>query len=806
MSEQLRLKSRTEVPNGGWRFFQAETVWKAPFTLSDTFDVAVRKIIYHRMGNARFNLPTDYEAVALELEDQTARSLISRNMGEQYVQGAEKKTTTLEHQSILHRAQAAVAGLVDDIRKDAVGAASLAEWIGSGSLPVPQAQADERAAVCLSCPLNQTKRGRLKEAVASAIQSYTQVKSKLGLRAKGEADLKTCAACECPLRLKVWVPLKYILSHTDVGIFPDNCWVKKEHKAPPVPSAVLQPKPLITIQRASAFGDVITATALASRIKAHGYNVRFATHKDIMPVLAGHPDIAETVEVGTVRPDINLDGAYEAHPDRKHRSIASLFEEAARKQIRNPERVLGENGHYEPLLVVPDDEKASILKTFSVFKKPWVVIVPKSGQWKNRSVPDDTWLKTAALVEGTCFWTGYERIGSPIVDLGTRNFRRVMAAVACADLVVTVDTGPMHVASALKKPILAIQQAFDLSLRLPKGGNWTSFSPDLDCLKCCEFHCPINKDNPPCTFLDHELLAKAINLRTSNAIIPEQKPVVIAPGVPVPPEAVVPKLAKIVHYVVVVLTVFKRHQHIDAAIKSIRNAGFTEAIVITAGGITPELEEVLKRHEATGVIVVRNAEGTTNTDQWIAGCKYAQRRLVILFHDDDLMLPGYADALFPLLTGEAEYSISNAAGHGSPTAGPSDIAILKPGVSNSRMLEDTLMRLERTLSPIQGCFPRDLVISSLEEWKTKHSDDKRFEAWPGFEVGNDLYLWLKASSSLKKCLVLSKRYDGCQHRGWHTAVRDHVRSGPEDPQAARHSTVSSHLLRPRLVNRFRVPA
>jgi glycosyltransferase involved in cell wall biosynthesis len=378
-------------------------------------------------------------------------------------------------------------------------------------------------------------------------------------------------------------------------------------------------------------------------------------------------------------------------------------------------------------------------------------------------VPDDTWLKTAALVEGTCFWTGYERIGSPIVDLGTRNFRRVMAAVACADLVVTVDTGPMHVASALKKPILAIQQAFDLSLRLPKGGNWTSFSPDLDCLKCCEFHCPINKDNPPCTFLDHELLAKAINLRTSNAIIPEQKPVVIAPGVPVPPEAVVPKLAKIVHYVVVVLTVFKRHQHIDAAIKSIRNAGFTEAIVITAGGITPELEEVLKRHEATGVIVVRNAEGTTNTDQWIAGCKYAQRRLVILFHDDDLMLPGYADALFPLLTGEAEYSISNAAGHGSPTAGPSDIAILKPGVSNSRMLEDTLMRLERTLSPIQGCFPRDLVISSLEEWKTKHSDDKRFEAWPGFEVGNDLYLWLKASSSLKKCLVLSKRYVSCNH-------------------------------------------
>lgn len=756
----LRMKSRSETPSGGWQFFQPETRWQAPFTTHDTFDICVTKIIAHRMGNARFNLPTEREAVALELENFTAHVLSKRGLANQYVVGAEKKTVNPEA-SITQRAIGAVAALVAEVRKDTNGARSLSEWIGEGAHPVPEDQANARSEVCLKCPMNKGRSGRIKDTVAAAIAEYSRVKTKIGLHVRDEGALKTCAACDCPLKLKVWVPLKHILSHTNVGIFPDNCWVVKENRNPPTPSEPIPPeKPTVTIKRWGAFGDVITATALASRLHAHGVRVRFATDKAIMPVLAGHPHIAEVVEHGSATADINLDGVYETHPERKQRPILSLFEEAARKQVSKPEIVLGTNGHFRPRLFVTDEEKKPFNSLFSSFKKPWVVIVPKSGKWKNRSIPDETWTKVAATVNGTCFWVGYDRIGEPIIDLGTRDFRKVMAAIACADLVVTVDTGPMHVAAALDKPILAIQQAFDLALRLPKDAKWTSFEPDLTCLKCGEFECPISKNDPPCIHVDANRLGDSINSFWRDLSGDQmEKKVSVAIGVPGAPhldrsKIEIPRTARAADYISVVVTVFKRHKHLESAIKSARDAGFTGEIIVTAGGITPELNAELLKVELEGIKVIRNPEGSTNNEEWIEGCKAATKRFVILFHDDDLMLPGYADKLFPLISGEADFSICDAKGHGAKHAGPCGFMLTKSGVVNSRAVEDVLMRIERTASPVNGCFPKSSIISALEEWQRLYSNDKRFEAWPGFQVGNDLYLWLKASSTLKRCLVI----------------------------------------------------
>ena len=121
-------------------------------------------------------------------------------------------------------------GLFERLKHYLDGARILSAWIGDGSHPVSQEQAQARANVCLECERNQPRVG-ITESVASAIKETVDLKNALDLMVDGELGLKSCEVCDCPLRLKVWVPLSYQVKYMreeEIKLHPAHCWLRTE--------------------------------------------------------------------------------------------------------------------------------------------------------------------------------------------------------------------------------------------------------------------------------------------------------------------------------------------------------------------------------------------------------------------------------------------------------------------------------------------------------------------------------------------------------------------------------------------------
>lgn len=229
-----RLKSRNGFPPGGWIFFEPATQWSLPNPTAHTFDMAVKAIIAHRHNNPRFNLPTGYEDVAMELENFTITRLNSDPAWVIEGAGAQKKTIT---PTPLQPEKQERVNLVQRLKQlysqGKQGKEVLSEWIGEGGIPVSQPLAQNRANTCLVCPKNVQGDilNSLTGSVASLVKSQIEAKEHLSLKLTGEEKLGTCEVCGCFLKLKPWVPLTHILHHTDsLDELPESCWIKQEQK------------------------------------------------------------------------------------------------------------------------------------------------------------------------------------------------------------------------------------------------------------------------------------------------------------------------------------------------------------------------------------------------------------------------------------------------------------------------------------------------------------------------------------------------------------------------------------------------
>jgi hypothetical protein len=107
---------------------------------------------------------------------------------------------------------------------------ALTEWLGAGGVPVPGEEAQRRADICLTCPLNRTDVNlwdKVKGAVAESIRDQLEVKHQMEIYTHNETQLGICEACGCVLKLKVHVPLPHILNHTpDLQKFDKCCWIR----------------------------------------------------------------------------------------------------------------------------------------------------------------------------------------------------------------------------------------------------------------------------------------------------------------------------------------------------------------------------------------------------------------------------------------------------------------------------------------------------------------------------------------------------------------------------------------------------
>lgn len=523
-------------PKGGWIYHEINTGWTAPSPMADNFDSTVDKIIRHRLANRGHGLSVDRMEVELELMHQTALRIIQDcpEHVEAWVVAADeeaKKKSRSGSRSqrppvrggVPPAAPSVVERILGRIRSITRGAATLADWIGDGAVPVSPFVADRRATACSGCPMNRPVEDFsevITGSIADAIQAQTIVKNAIGASSSMEEKLGVCDACGCHLRLKVHVPLKTIRERTDpetMDAFHPACWIRNETS---VSSSTGSARPVfaktITLHRRAAFGDVIMATIVATKIREQGVGVRFSTEPIIAKALEGHPDVTEWVSLEAA--DVNLDRTYEDNLERDRKDISLLMLEAAVHQLKPLGIELSDMVNRVPVLGLSDDERWAAAKELQDLPRPRIVLVDSSGSWANR-----TWSKEQVDAFpkrlngfGTVIWSKPSRWSGPpggVSGIEIRNFRHLMAIISQADIVVTPDTGPLHVAAAFNKPVVVLEQCNDTNLRLTNLTDWTSISANLDCIRCSKFECPIDRVKPPCQNIDPASVAALVRLK-----------------------------------------------------------------------------------------------------------------------------------------------------------------------------------------------------------------------------------------------------------------------------------------------------
>lgn len=269
----------------------------------------------------------------------------------------------------------------------------------------------------------------------------------------------------------------------------------------------------VTVRRRAAIGDVVAATCVADKLAEQGYAVTFQSEQAIHCVLKRHPTI-DLVATPDTLADVVLDGVYEQSPQRRVRSFGMFFVEAANQQLQRRGIHLGKPLNCTPRLVIQEHVRLAVLSRFSVHPRPWVFICPRSHAWMNRTILDDTWQAAAKLIPGTKFWIGLHPAPPGIVDLHCRHIASLLDWLPVADLLVTVDTGPMHLAAAFGVPVVAILQASSPDLHLSDQNDFIVIAPHgLDCLNCQKNICPINAEIPPCQSIEPERIAEAVNAK-----------------------------------------------------------------------------------------------------------------------------------------------------------------------------------------------------------------------------------------------------------------------------------------------------
>lgn len=271
--------------------------------------------------------------------------------------------------------------------------------------------------------------------------------------------------------------------------------------------------PAVSIRRTIAIGDCVCASAVADKLSEQGYRVIYQTCAAIRPIIACCPSVDSVMDAGGVA-DANLDGAKEAEKENRTRHFAETFFTAANRQLRQRGIDLGPPINCRPTLHARANDVQAIKARLETRLRPWVFICPRSNSYNVRQVPDGVWLEAARRMRGSAFWLGTHPAPPGIVDLHCRDTAQLVPLLAAADLLVTVDTGPMHIAAALGVPVVAILQSSSPEMHLNDQRDWTMVAPPgLDCLHCMERLCPKSRWDPPCQHVPPDLIADAVNSR-----------------------------------------------------------------------------------------------------------------------------------------------------------------------------------------------------------------------------------------------------------------------------------------------------
>lgn len=301
--------------------------------------------------------------------------------------------------------------------------------------------------------------------------------------------------------------------------FPEQRRPPARRYPPPVPTVS---RPGIILRRWAANGDVIAASSVARLLSERGLQVRMLCAPSCSTTLIHSPHVHSLLHSG--HPEINLDGAYENHPEKKLRSIPELMIEAASEQMvrRGMPPLKAQN--YANNLVVMASEKESILPRFRNLLRPWIVASPNSFRPARTAPPE---LFQRIHPHGTLFWAANTPAPQGVHDLKISSLRELMSAMALADLALVSESAPLHIAAGFRTPSICFRMSTDPTIRVSHQRDVMSFGTNLECQPCGEYLCRIDEKNPPCAAMSGMELEQLINNRMGNrvsAVIPVYAP------------------------------------------------------------------------------------------------------------------------------------------------------------------------------------------------------------------------------------------------------------------------------------------
>lgn len=235
-----RLKSRQkQIPNG-FRFRQPQINWDSTKVLGlhPSFDTLVSSVISARAANPHqareHKWSLDPAVVGDEVEQFQVRICLSMGWTS-YLAESGGGAPPPFNQSSSPESQRLLDAAARKARKLWAGIKTLNAWLDSGEPPVPTDQSEQRASICVACPLNGS--GDLTSwfttPAAAVIKRQIEKMNERKIIGSMDSKLGVCSACLCPLVLKTKTPMKFIQPNLTGEVITElkkgrNCWILRE--------------------------------------------------------------------------------------------------------------------------------------------------------------------------------------------------------------------------------------------------------------------------------------------------------------------------------------------------------------------------------------------------------------------------------------------------------------------------------------------------------------------------------------------------------------------------------------------------
>ncbi len=243
-----------------------------------------------------------------------------------------------------------------------------------------------------------------------------------------------------------------------------------------------------TVRRRAGLGDVLALSAALRELARHGGRVAVTTHPNYRTVFEGFSQ----GRGGETRRPILFDGWLERHPGRWGRPAAACFSDWWNLDLPD----------LRPHFRLSEAERAWGREVVARHAQgaPRVLAVFARAGWETRTYLG--WKEVAhtlARGEPRCAVLGFDGLVLPCCTApDPMPLRELAAVMAACDLVLTGDSGPLHLAAALGVPSVAVFCATNPEGVVGTGYDVTALTPQgLDCWPCWGASCRVGEVDTP---------------------------------------------------------------------------------------------------------------------------------------------------------------------------------------------------------------------------------------------------------------------------------------------------------------------